>query len=565
MENEGFSLQDLTGLVRRRARLVGLTFVAIVISSIVIAYSLENLYRSSGTIMIEHGEISDKYLPGTYRDTNPEQRIERIYAEVMTKENLSTVVENHNLYLEARDGGPPESVVSELRKNLELEFRLSGEDPRSRDAGNVTGFIISYFHADPEMARNVARDMIALFQEENRERRQAAYLETAAALERESDGLRTQVTEYEEQLAGFKSEHPGALPEDRNYNRQIVDRKARDLDDLDREIRSLQERKTLLQSQLAQTEPWVTMLGADGQPLPTSNEQLRLKQADYLRLLGIYNSSHPDVLRAKREVDALMGGSSGPAARQTLETQLATTRSELDLAQRAYAEGHPDRRKLERAVAELEKQIAELPSASADVLPPNNPIYINLEVQLQGADNELVALQKDQTSMRYETRELDRKIQVAPDVERRYLALTRDLGLARKQYEDSKSRLMSVQRAGVLEEEELAERYIVTRYPSLPYEPAFPNRPLFLVIGVILGLTIGLLVGLVTEALDGTIRSTRDIRNILGMSPIAAIPEIITSGDITRARTSRFAYVLTMSVIVIFAAIYVYIQGGGSM
>ena len=565
MENDGFTLQDLMGLVRRRSRLVGLTFAALVLLSLVIAYSLENLYKASGTIMIEQREVSDKYLQGTYRDTNPEQRIERIYDEVMTKANLSKVVEKHNLYAEVRGGGLPDSVVSKLRKNLEMEFRLSGEDPRSRDAGNVTGLVISYFHADPEIARNVARDMIALFQGENRQRRQAAYLETAAALERESDSLRIQVTGFEAQLAEFKSEHPGALPEDRNYNRQIVERKSRDLDDLDREIRSLQERKTLLQSQLAQADPWITVLGPDGQPLPTSSEQLRIKQAEYLRLLGIYNSNHPDVLRVKREIDALTGGSASPAIRQALESQLATTRSELALAQRTYAENHPDRRNLERAVAELEKQIAEIPQESASAPPPNNPSYINLEVQLQGVDNELIALRGDRTASQYETQELDRKIQIAPDVERQYLALTRDLGLARKQYEDSKSRLMSVQRAGILEEEELSERYIVTRYPSLPYEPAFPNRPLFLVIGVFLGLTIGLIVGLAKEALDGTIRSTRDIRNILGMSPIAAIPEIITSGDVARVRSSRFVYVLTIGIVVISAAIYVYIQRGGSI
>jgi len=563
VENEGFSLQDLTGLVRRRARLVAMTFGTIVVACIVVAYSLENLYKSSGTIIIEQREVSDKYLPGTYRDTNPERRIERIYDEIMTKANLSKVVEEHNLYAKERGNGPPDSVVSVLRKNIEMEFRLSGEDPRSREAGNVTGLVISYFHTDPEIARNVARDMIALFQEGNRQRRQAAYLETAAALTRESDTLRIQITGFEEQLAEFKSEHPGALPEDRTYNRQIVERKARDLDDLDREIRSLQERKTLLQSQLAQAEPWVTMLGPDGQPLPTSSEQLRMKQAEYLRLLGIYNSNHPDVLRIKREINALSGGSVSPAFRQALESQLASSRTELAAARRAYAEDHPDRRNLERAVAELEKQIAELPQETASLPPPNNPSYINLEVQLKGVDNELVALRRDRSAKQNEIQDLDRKIQVAPDIERRYLALTRDLGLARKQYEDSKSRLMSVQRAGVLEEEELAERYIVTRYPSLPYEPAFPNRPLFLVIGVFLGLTIGLLVGLAKEALDGTVRSTRDIRNILGMPPIAAIPEINTPSDVARARLTGLAYVSSVGIVILSAAIYVYLQRGG--
>ncbi len=413
MKNEGLGLQDLTGLIRRRAPLVGLTFLGIVLLSLVAAYSLDNLYKASGTIIIERQEVSDNYLPGTYRDTNPEQRIERIYEEVMTRTNIGKIIADHNLYADERGEAPPESVVSTFRRNFEMEFRLSGDDPRSRDTGDVTGLILSFFHAEPETARNVARDVVALFQEGNRQRRHAAYVETENALEREADSLREQVSDLERQLAEFKSLHPGALPEDRNYNRQTVERKARDLDGLDREIRSLQERKTLLQSQLAQTEPWITTVGLSGEALPTTSEQLRSKQAEYLRLLGVYSPDHPDVLRVKREIDSLAGGTVSPAFREAVETQLASTRMELAAAQRDYAEDHPDRRNLERTVAALEEQIAGMPQESADLPPPNNPTYLNLEVQLNGVNNELFALRRDRAALQNETDELDRMVQIA--------------------------------------------------------------------------------------------------------------------------------------------------------
>lgn len=560
MDNEGIGLQDLTGLIRRRARLVGLTFLGILLLSLVAAYSLENLYQAWGTIIIERQEVSDQYLPGTFSDTNPEQRIQRIYDEVMTSANIVKIIENHELYVAEREDAAPESVVSIFRQNFEMELQLSGDDPRSRDTGEVTGVVLSFFHTDPETARNVARDVVALFQEGNRQRRQAAYLETTAALERESANLRDQVADFERELAEFKSENPGALPEDRNYNRQTVERKARDLDGLDREIRSLQERKTILQTQLAQTEPWVTTVGLSGEALPTTNEQLRAKQAEYLRLLGIYNAEHPDVRRIKREIDSLAGGTVSPAFRQAIESQLASTRLELAEARRDYSEDHPDRRNLERAVATLEAQIADMPAESADLPAPNNPSYLNLQVQLEAVNTELVALRADRRALQDETQELDRMVQLAPEVERRYLELTRDLGLARNQYEDSKSRLMSVQRAGNLQEDELAERYVVTRYPSLPFDPAFPNRPLFILIGVFLGLTTGLFVGIASEALDSTIRNTRDIRMILGMPPIAAIPEISTIDDQLTARRSALVYAASIGIVIIAAAAYALMQ-----
>ena len=51
MENEGLGSQDLTGLIRRRASRVGLAFMGMVLLSVVAAYSLNNLYKASGTIM----------------------------------------------------------------------------------------------------------------------------------------------------------------------------------------------------------------------------------------------------------------------------------------------------------------------------------------------------------------------------------------------------------------------------------------------------------------------------------------------------------------------------------
>jgi hypothetical protein len=124
---------------------------------------------------------------------------------------------------------------------------------------------------------------------------------------------------------------------------------------------------------------------------------------------------------------------------------------------------------------------------------------------------------------------------------------------------------MSVQRAGVLEEEELAERYVITHYPGLPYKPAFPNRPLFLVVSVFLGFTISLFAGILLEALDGTIRGTRDIKAILAMPPIAAIPQIYTVDDMKNMRASKIAYFASIGIVLVAVTIYVHLQSIGAI
>ena len=563
MNNDGYSTTELTGLIRRRARIVVLTFLMFCLGSIVIAYSLQNLYRSTASIVIEQPEVSDRFLPGTQQQIDREQRILRIYDEVMTRDNLAQIISDHDLYTELRTNNAPESVVYELRRNVELEFLLAQDDPRIRYAGDVTGFVLSYYHTNNVKARDVARDIVDLFQTGNRQRRQVAYDDTTAALSREADNLRDQVARLETELAEFKAQHPGALPEDRNYNRQIIERKARDLDGLDREIRSLQERKTLLQSQLAQTDMWVTAVGPDGQPLPASNERLQTLQGEYLQMLGNKSVTHPDVQRARREIEALSGGTASPAFRQAVVSTLELTRVELVEARIEYGPNYPDVQNLERAVAALEQQVAAMPVVMEEMPAPTNPVYINLQLQLDGVNTEIAALREDRSGLQSDIVDLEAMVQVAPEVEREWLELTRDLGLARNQYEDIRTRQMSVQRAGVLEDEELTERYVIARQPSLTYKPAFPNRALFVIVGLFLGLTFGIGGAIVAEALDGTIRSTRDIRLIMDMPPIAAIPAIATSQDIAQAKVSRMTSILAVTASVAAVIVYVVIQRGG--
>jgi uncharacterized protein involved in exopolysaccharide biosynthesis len=563
VQDEGYSVGEVTRLVKRRRRLIATTFFLFTALSIVVAYSLETLYRSSGAIVIEQPEVAGQFLPGTYQTPDREQSIARINDDVMTRDNLATIIETHNLYPQLRGSGAPGTVVPEFRDHFELDLLQADDDPRKKYSGDVMGFIISYYHRDAETARNVTRDVVELFLEGNRKRRQDAYIDTAEALSREAEEIRDTVSNLESQLAEFKTANPGALPEDRTYNRQIVERKERDLTELDREIRSLQERKTLLQSQLAQTEPWITLIGPDGEPVAASTDRLQQLQSEYLRLIGIYNPNHPDVTRVRREIDSLTGGTANPALRQALEAEVTSQQLALADARTQYGSSHPDVRSLQRSIAALEEQLAMSPKGTSDLPPPNNPTYVNLEVQLKSLDIELAALQRDRRGLQAETSQLDLDIQVAPEVERRYLELTRDLDIARQQYEDTMSRRMAVDRAGALEASELAERYVLTRAPSMPYKPAFPNRPLIIIIGLFLGATLGMAAGILAETFDDSIRSTRDMRTIIGAPPIAAIPLIQTTVEARAVVSSRRRLALAVGAATIAVAVYVQLQRSG--
>ena len=211
MTDDGYSLHDFAGLLRRRGKSIVAVSFLVTLLSIVVTYSIKDLYRSSGTIIIEDPEVSQSFLPGTYQSPNHEQRIARINDGVMTHENLTAIVEKHDLYMDDRVNESAGSVVGLLRRHVELELVLSEDDPRSKDDGEVIGFQVSFYHPKPEVAKLVAQDIVQLYQSVNKQRRQDAYFETAAALSREAENLSLQVSRYEAELAEFKAENPGAL------------------------------------------------------------------------------------------------------------------------------------------------------------------------------------------------------------------------------------------------------------------------------------------------------------------------------------------------------------------
>jgi capsular exopolysaccharide synthesis family protein len=59
-----------------------------------------------------------------------------------------------------------------------------------------------------------------------------------------------------------------------------------------------------------------------------------------------------------------------------------------------------------------------------------------------------------------------------------------------------------------------------------PLRPSFPNKPLFAILGVILGTVAGLAVVLVIEAFDVKVRTTEDIVEGLGIPFIASLPRL---------------------------------------
>jgi hypothetical protein len=167
---------------------------------------------------------------------------------------------------------------------------------------------------------------------------------------------------------------------------------------------------------------------------------------------------------------------------------------------------------------------------------PENPAYLALVAQIEGAQreiNHLVALRED---LRNQQRTYDARLLQIPEVEREYQNLTRDYQNAQARYREIKAKQLQAEGSQELEKDRRAERFSVGEPANLPERPLSPNRPLIAFLGVIAGLIGGLSVAGLIEAFDPSVKGPLELARLATVPILMAIPYIETHRERFRKR-----------------------------
>jgi hypothetical protein len=90
--------------------------------------------------------------------------------------------------------------------------------------------------------------------------------------------------------------------------------------------------------------------------------------------------------------------------------------------------------------------------------------------------------------------------------------------------------------------------------PLPPEKPVTPNRMLILATGFVLSLGAGLGVAILKDLFDPSIRGFGDVRQLLSVPPLVAIPVIVTASE-QRTRKLRVRYSWAGSIAILIAAV----------
>lgn len=556
MEPNTKTLSDyLYALRRRKGSLTGVLLLLLA-ATVGVAFGLPPVYRSTATILIEQQEIPAELVRSTIT-TFADQRIQIISQRVMTRSNLLDIVKKYNLYPDDQKSEPSEVLIENMREDIKMNT-VSADvvDPRSgRPTVATIAFTVGYDNESPVLAQKVANELVSLYLNENLKSRTQTANETSSFFNDETQKLSEQISTLERQLAEFKERNAGQLPELMSLNLQLMDRTGQEMMEVDRELRALKERRIYLESQLAQIDPQSKLFSESGERILGAADRLRALQAKYVASAAAYGPDHPDLTRMRKEIEALKKETGEVDTRAELELRLGKARTDLALARDKYTAEHPDVKRLERAVAQLETAFKVAPQAAeAESSPkPDNPAYIQLQAQLQAADAEWNALQEKQNQLVGKLAMYEQRITRSPQVERKFHELTRDQDNAWAKYKDLKAKQMEAQLSQSLEAERKGERFTLIEPPELPEKPLKPNRMAILMLGVMFSFAGGMGTVAVSEGMDNTVRGGRALTALMKLPPLGTIPYIETAEDVRKRRRRRWLLGVTIVVSVVAA------------
>ena len=566
MEEEVKGLGDYLNILWRRKYWIITPAVLLAIATMVVVFSLPATYKSQGTILIESQEIPNDLVRSTVT-SYADQRIEVIKQRLMTTSRVMDMVKKYNLYVAERQKTAATSSIVELFKsNVSVDLvQANVTDPVSGRAKRASiAFTVSFMDKSPQKAQQVANELVTEFLNENVKARTDRAAETKDFLKEEGDKFQAKVRELEKQIAEFKDRYSGSLPELLQYNLSMIQRLGDEQTSNQNEILLLKDQITTLSLQLS-TVPMYLPLGvtASSSNEPSSSE-VRLEQLriEYSTLLSKYEPTHPDVLRAKRQIDALEKelGVTGNDA-QVIQAELEQAKTELNTLSEKYADSHPDIKAQKNKIASLEERLKKADSQPTQTKPSNerlNPAYVQLKSKIDSTENEVSRLRNRQEEIKTKLAEFERRVSETYQVQRAYDELTRDHENTVAKYRELRSKQLQAELAQNLESENKGESFTLIEPPAVPSKAEKPNRPKLLILGLGASVGAGLGLAFLIEMFFGGVRGYTQVARIVGKSPLVVIPMITTTRELARRKTLRNRWIIVAIILGIISIIAIH-------
>ena len=507
-----YTPEDIVVIAWRRKWWAILPAVAITAGVYFWVRTLPNLYRSDTLILVVPQRVPESYVRSTVT-TRIEDRLQSIQQQILSRTRLERIIQDFNLYAEARKTAIMEDVVDRMRGNISVQV-VKGD-----------AFRVSFTSDEARTAMRVCERVASLFIEENLRDREVLAEGTNQFLEAQLEDARRRLIETERKVEEYRRTFAGELPEQRDANMQGLHNIEMQLQSLTEATNRDRDRRLVVERLIADAESPEPQLTPPAPPPPpaavdvnglpvgaTAAQQLEAAQTVLQQMQTRLTPQHPDILRMKRVITELQKKADGEALARPLSSAGPTISPAERLRQNRIAEMKAEIEKIDKQLAARTDLEQRLRSQSA--------LYQKRIEAAAGRQSDLTELSRD-----YQT------------LQGMYQSL-----LAKK--EDSKV-------AANLERRQIGEQFKILDPARLPERPTSPNRQQLQSMGLMAGLGVGVVLMGLIEYLDKTLKSEGDVTAALNLLVLATVPLLPELGY----RVARRRKILAMSATVLLTAV----------
>ena len=447
-----YTLHDALAVLKRRRALALAVAGAALAVGLALALGVPSAWSATSVVQIEPRRLPADFFPAQ-PGVSFEDRLRTVKHGILARPVLERVIRETDYAPDLRND--MDEAVSRLRRDIEV--RLEGEMP-----GGAPGllFVVEVRGKDREKVAKAAERLPKVYVELTRQVLAAQARALRETLDTQAAALGRQLSEQEAKLLAFKLEHLQELPEMVETNARTIAR-----------IQALMD----------------------------------------MRLASIGDAR-------RRRAELLVAIPEGPSVPGMAESGLDAAIRRVQALEAAYGESHPDvlraRRELEEAQARRDDEVGRFRKDRIDA---------QLARLTVGEKDDRAAL----ASLDDERKSLQRRVDAAPRWGQTLANLSRDYETLRGRYTAAVSRRADAQAAEALLAADQPSLFREVEAASVPARPFAPDRPRLLWLAILAALGAGLASAGIAEWLDASVRGPEDA-GALGAPVLAAVPRIGT-------------------------------------
>ncbi|MFO1257162.1 MAG: XrtA system polysaccharide chain length determinant [Gammaproteobacteria bacterium] len=465
---------------------------------------LPDRYQAEASIYVDTESLLKPLMKDLTVSSDVDERIQQTSRTLLTRPNIERIAKMADLDLSVNTPEEKELLLDKLERQIKLVRE-----------GRSNLFTITYENRNPKTAKLVVQSVLNLFIEATLSDKRTDTTVAQKFLDEQIDYYQNQLIKAEENLARFKRENIGTLPnEDRTYY-EALQRILSEKEATETELAVAQSRKEELAKQLRGEVPTFGLMGDGGPSLADpQSRRIEVLKENLNRIKLVYTDNHPTVKRMQEQIKRL----SEPSSDAELPAFSLSEQDNLD----------------------------------------QNPVYQEMKIALSEASASVAEIQARLAALDKSSQELKQKVDKVIQAETELANLNRGYLIDKGHYQTLLERKEAAKLSESLDTTAGTVDFRVVDPPFVPSQPTGPNRFLFSIALFFIALVVGVGAAFARSQVTPAFYDKISVIQQLNLPILATVPKVkpVSLNERKHELKKMYAFSLGCLMLVVILALY---------